>query len=97
MDDAQELLLAMSIATRAEAQHHLSDAGREVLDMIELVSRTSKISVADAWVEASATATLSEGDKDVLIVYVARMSLIEAFDQQALAEGEREEDRWPKT
>jgi hypothetical protein len=76
--DAQELLFAMSLAAQDEARQRLSEEGQDFLDMINLVSRTSKISVVDAWVEARATATLSEREKDVLTAYVARMSLIEA-------------------
>jgi hypothetical protein len=88
MVDAQELLFAMSLAAHDQAQQSLGDEGREVLDMIELVSRTSEISVVDAWVEARATATLSEHDKDVLLAFVARMSLIETIEAEVLAEGE---------
>lgn len=86
--DAQELLFAMSLAAQDEARQRLSEEGQDILDMINLVSRTSKIYVVDAWVEARATATLSEREKDVLTAYVARISLIEAFDSQVLAEDE---------
>jgi hypothetical protein len=88
MDDAQELLFAMSLAAHDLARQHLSEEGRDVLEMIGLVSRTSKISVVDAWIEASATATLSEHDKDALMAYAARMSLVEHFEKQVLVEGE---------
>ncbi len=84
--DAQELLFAMSIATREEALERLSDEGRELLGMIEDVARASEISVLDAWVEARATATLSEREKDVLMAYVARMTLIEHFEREVSPE-----------
>jgi hypothetical protein len=85
MDDAQELLFAMTLAAQGEARQHLSEEGYDVLEMINLVSRTSEVSVVDAWVEARATATLSERDRDILMAYVARMSLIERFDSHLSA------------
>jgi hypothetical protein len=88
--DAQTLLFAMSLAARDEALQRLSDEGRRVLEMIELVSRTSKISIVDAWVEARATAALSERENDVLMAYAARMSLIELFEREMSVEGAEE-------
>jgi hypothetical protein len=88
--DAQELLFAMSLAAKGEAEQRLSEEGRDVLEMIELASRNPEFSVVDAWVEARATATLSEREKEALSVYVARMSLIEAFDSQVFG-GEEDE------
>lgn len=83
MEDAQELLLAMSLAARDEARKSLGEEGREVLDMMDLVSRSQEGpgSIVDVWVEARATSKLSEHDKDILLAYVARMSLIEHFDK----------------
>jgi hypothetical protein len=65
-EDQRELLLAMSYAAHQEAHKHLSEAGREVLEMMEYTSRYSGLSIADAYVEASATASLSERDKDII-------------------------------
>jgi hypothetical protein len=84
--DAQELLFAMSLGAREEATRRLSEEGRDVLEMIDLVSRTNGLSVVEAWAEARATATLSEREKDVLMAYVARVSLIEHFHSQVLVE-----------
>jgi len=62
----EELLLAMSYAAHAEALKHLSDAGCEVLEMMEYTSRNSGLSIADAYVETNATASLSERDEDII-------------------------------
>jgi hypothetical protein len=56
-EERQELLLAMSFAAHQEAHKHLSEAGREVLEMMEYASRNSGLSITDAYVEASATAS----------------------------------------
>jgi hypothetical protein len=37
-------------------------------------------------VEASATASLSECDKDIIKAYLARVTLIEAFSEEAAGE-----------
>jgi hypothetical protein len=58
------LLLAMSYAAHQEAHKHLSEAGREVLEMMDCTSRNLELSIADAYVEA--TASLSERDKDII-------------------------------
>ena len=81
-EERDELLLAMSVVARDEAHKHLSDAGREVLEMMEYTSRNAGLSIADAYVEASATASLSERDKDIIKVYLARRTLIEAFSEE---------------
>ena len=47
----------MSYAAHQEAHKHLSEAGREVLEMMDCASRNAGISIADGYVEASATAT----------------------------------------
>ena len=65
-NEREELLLAMSLVAHDEAHKHLSEAGREVLEMMEHTSRNAALSIADAYVEASATASLSERDKDIL-------------------------------
>ncbi len=80
-EEREELLLAMSIVARDEAHKHLSEAGREVLEMMDYTSRNSGLSIADAYVEASATASLSERDKDIIKAYLARRTLIEAFSE----------------
>ena len=49
-------------------------------------AENSGLSIADAYVEASATASLSERDKDVIKVYLARRTLIEAFSKEAVGE-----------
>lgn len=82
----RDLLLAMSYAARQEAHKHLSEAGREVLEMMKYTSRNSGLSVSDAYVEASATTSLSEYDKDIIKAYLARVTLIEAFSEEALGE-----------
>jgi hypothetical protein len=38
-EQREELLLAMSFAARQEAQKHLSEAGRKVLEMMEYAGR----------------------------------------------------------
>jgi hypothetical protein len=85
--EQRELLLAMSYVAHQEAQKHLSEAGREVLEMMEYTSRNSGFSITDAYVEASATASLSERDKDIIKAYLARRTLIEAFSEE---EGDEE-------
>jgi hypothetical protein len=72
----------MSIVARDEAHKHPSEADREVLKMMEYTSRNVGFSIADAYVEASATASLSERDKDIIKAYLARRTLIEAFSEQ---------------
>jgi hypothetical protein len=47
--------------------------------MMEYTSRNSGLSIADAYVEASATTSLSEHDRDIIKAYLARRTLIEAF------------------
>ena len=84
--ERDELLLATSIVTHEEAHKHLSEAGREVLEMMEYTSRNSGLSIADAYVEASATAGLSERDKDIIKAYLARRTLIEAFSEETVGE-----------
>ena len=64
--EQKDLLLAMSYAAHQEAHKHLSEAGREVLEMMEYVSSNSGLAIADAYVEASAIASLSEHDKDII-------------------------------
>jgi hypothetical protein len=71
-DEREELLQAMSIVARDEAHKHLSEAGREVLEMMEYASsRNSGLSTADAYVEASATISLSERDKDIISRHIS--------------------------
>jgi hypothetical protein len=79
--EREELLLAMSYAAHQEAHKHLSEAGREVLEMMDYTSGNSGLSIADAYVEASATASLSQRDKDIIKAYLARRTLIEAFSE----------------
>ena len=83
-EEREELLLAMSYAAHQEAHKHLSEAGREVLEMMDYTSRNAGLSIADAYVEASATASLSERDKDIIKAYLARRMLIEAFSDEAV-------------
>jgi hypothetical protein len=85
-DERDELLLAMSIVARDEAHKHLSEAGREVLEMMEYAGRNSGLSIADVYVEASATTSLSERDKDIIKAYLARRTLIEAFSEETVGE-----------
>ena len=82
----EELLPAMSVVARDEAHKHLSEAGREVLEMMEYASRSSGRSIAEVYVEASATASLSERDKDIIKAYLARRTLIEAFSEETVGE-----------
>ncbi len=84
--EREELLLAMSIVARDEAHKHLGEEGREVLEMMEYASRNAGLSIADAYVEASATANLSERDKDIIKAYLARRTLIEAFSEETVGE-----------
>jgi hypothetical protein len=81
-----ELLFAMYLAARDNAREHLSEAGREVLEMVEYASRHTGLGVTDAWREASATSRLSEYDNDILKAFVARVSLIDAFSEAPVAE-----------
>ena len=83
-EEREELLQAMSLMAHQEAHKHLSEAGLEVLEMMEYVSRNSGRSIADAYVEASATASLSERDKDIIKAYLARRTLIEALSDEAI-------------
>jgi hypothetical protein len=76
----------MSLVASEEAHKHLSEAGREVLEMMEYASRNLGTSIADAFAEASATASLSERDKDIIKAYLARRTLIEAFSGEAMGE-----------
>ena len=76
----------MSYAAHQEAHKHLSEAGREVLEMMDCASRIAGIIIADGYVEASATASLSEHDKDIIKAYLARRTLIEAFSDEATDE-----------
>jgi hypothetical protein len=85
-NEREELLLAMSYAAHHEAHKHLSEAGREVLEMMEYASRNAGLSIADAYVEASATASLSEHDKDIIKAYLARRTLIEALSEESVDE-----------
>ena len=85
-NEREELLLAMSYTAHQEAHKHLSEAGREVLEMMEYTSRNAGLSIADSYVEASATASLSERDKDNIKAYLARATLIEAFSEEAAGE-----------
>jgi hypothetical protein len=85
-EEREELLLAMSIVAHDEDHRHLCEAGREVLEMMDYASRNSGLSIADAYVEASATAGLSERDKDIIKAYLARRTLIEAFSEQTVGE-----------
>ena len=64
--EREELLLAMSYGAHQEAHKHLSEAGREVLEMMEYASRNARLTITDAYVEASVTASLSERDKDII-------------------------------
>ena len=84
--EREELLLAMGIVAREEAHKHLSDAGSEVLEMMEYASRNAGLSIADAYVEASATTNLSERDHDIIKAYLARRTLIEAFSEETVDE-----------
>jgi hypothetical protein len=85
-EEQRDVLLAMSYAAHQEAHMHLSEAGREVLEMMECASTNSGLSIADAYVEASATTSLSERDKDVIKAYLARRTLIEAYSEGAIGE-----------
>ena len=85
-DEREELLLAMSIVAHNEAHKHLSEAGREVLEMTEYTSRNSGLSIADAYVEAGATAGLSGRDKDIIKAFLARVTLIEVSSEEAVGE-----------
>ena len=57
-----------------------------VLEMMDYVSRNSGLSITDAYVEASATTSLSERDKDIIQAYLARRTLIEAFSEETVGE-----------
>ena len=54
--------------------------------MMGYASRDLGSSIADAFVEASATASLSGCDKDVIKAYLARRTPIEAFRDEAVGE-----------
>jgi hypothetical protein len=84
--EQEEFLQAMSIVARDEAHKHLSEAGREVLEKMEYASRNAGLSIADAYVEASASASLSGRDKDIIKAYLARRTLIEAFSEETVEE-----------
>ena len=85
-EERGELLLAMSIVARDEARKHLSESGREVLEMMDYASRNAGLPIADAYVEAGATASLTERDKDIIKAYLARRTLIEAFSEETIGE-----------
>jgi hypothetical protein len=57
-----------------------------VLEMMEYASRNLGTSIADAYVEASATTSLSERYKDTIKAYLARRTLIEAFSEETVGE-----------
>ena len=84
--EQRDLLLAMSYVAHQEAHKHLSEAGREVLEMMDYTSRNSGLSITEAYVEANATTSLSEGDKDIIKAYLARRTLIEAFSEETIDE-----------
>jgi hypothetical protein len=84
--EQEELRLAMSVVAHDEAHKHLSEAGREVLEMMEYASRNTGRSITDVYVEASATASLSARDHDIIKAYLARLSLIEAFSEETVGE-----------
>ena len=65
-EERAELLLEMSYVAYQETHKHLSESGREVLEMMEYTSRNLGTSIAEAYVEASATTNLSERDKDII-------------------------------
>jgi hypothetical protein len=54
--------------------------------MMDYVSRNSGLSITDAYVEASATTSISERDKDIIQAYLARRTLIEAFSEETVGE-----------
>jgi hypothetical protein len=85
-EEREELLQTMSYAAHAEALKHLSDAGLEVLEMMEYAASNSGLSISEAYVEANATASLSERDKDIIKAYLARQTLIEAFSEETVGE-----------
>ncbi len=85
-EERDELLLAMSIVAHDEAHKLLSEAGRDVLEMMEYTRRNAGLSISDAYVEASATTSLSERDKDIIKAYLARRTLIEAFSEETVDE-----------
>jgi hypothetical protein len=76
----------MSIVAHQEAYKHLSEAGREVQEMVEYASRNLGTSIADAYMEASATASLSKYDNEIIKAYLARRTLIEAFKEETVGE-----------
>jgi hypothetical protein len=57
-----------------------------VLEIMEYAASNSGLSITDAYVEATATTSLSERDKDIIKAYLARQTLIEAFSEET--EGE---------
>ena len=52
--------------------------------MMDYTSRNAGLSLADAYVEASATGNLSKRDKDIIKAYLARRTLIEAFSEETV-------------
>jgi len=54
--------------------------------MMEYASRNAGLSIANAYVEASATASLSERDRDIIKAYLARRTLIEAFSEETVGQ-----------
>ena len=71
----------MSVVACDETHKHLSEAGKEALEMMEYASGNAELSIADAYVEASATTSLPERDQDIIKAYLARRTLIEAFSE----------------
>jgi hypothetical protein len=58
--EEEALLLAMSIVAHDEAHKHLSEAGREVLEMIDYAGRNSGLSMLmPTWKPAPPPASLS--------------------------------------
>jgi hypothetical protein len=70
---------AMDIAALESARKALSDKGRDVLEMISLANLTDGLSIRDTWTDAAAVSQLGIRDRDVLLAYVARVSMIEHF------------------
>ena len=54
--------------------------------MMEYAAKNSGLSIADAYVEASATTNLSERDKDIIKAYLARLTLIKTFSEESVGE-----------
>jgi hypothetical protein len=85
-EERTDLLFAMYIAARNNALEHLSEEGRDVLEMVVYAGRHTGLAVNDAWAEAHATSRLSEYDQVLLKAFVARVSLIDAFSEETVAE-----------